>query len=58
MELDYEYLRTRRAERIARSLAAYGARRADAARGCPLERLVSWIASHRRAKLNSAALAR
>ena len=57
MELDYDYLRGRRAERIARSLAASGARRADAT-GCPLERLAIWIASRRRAKLNSAALAR
>jgi len=58
MELDYEYLRGRRAERIARSLAASGARRALAVTGCPLERLASWIASRRRAKLNAAALAR
>ena len=58
MELDYQYLRGHRAERTARSLAASGARRAHAATGCPLERLVRWIASRRRAKLNPAALAR
>ena len=58
MEIDYEYLRRRGAERIARSLAAFGARRAHAATACPLERLVSWIASRRRAKLDPAALAR
>jgi hypothetical protein len=58
MELDYDYLRGLRAERIARSLAASGARRARAATGCPLERLVVWIASRGRAKLDAAALAR
>ena len=57
MDLDYEYVRRRGAERIARSLAASGAR-AHAGTGCPLERLVTWITSRLRAKLDPAALAR
>jgi hypothetical protein len=56
MTIDYEQARARHRERVARSLAADGVPRQ--ARGCPLERLVRWIAARRRGGVSPAVLAR
>lgn len=58
MDVGYEYLRGRHAERVASSLAAYATLRARARGACPLERLVRWIASRRQASLDPALLGR
>ncbi|MBD0339290.1 MAG: hypothetical protein ICV67_08405 [Thermoleophilia bacterium] len=57
MTFDYEHVRARHEDRVARSLAAFGALH-PRARGCPLERLVKWTATRRRAGLDPALLAR
>ena len=57
MTFDYGHVRALHEDRVARSLAAYGALR-PRDRGCPLERLVRWIAARRRAGFDRPALAR